>query len=72
MMNQSVKTVEKRIAHIKSTLLKFDPDCTSLYDVCRKYGVRQILELKRDWFDKKSVAAQITNMQWQGNHDMYS
>ena len=70
MMNQSVKTVEKRIAHIKSTLLKFDPDCTSLYDVCRKYGVRQILELKRDWFDKKSVAAQIMNMQWQGNHDM--
>ena len=71
-MNQSIKTVEKRIAAIKSTLFKIDPGCTNLYELCRRYGVRQVLELKRDWFDKKSVAAQITNMQWQGNHDMYS
>ena len=70
-MNQSIKTVEKRIAAIKSTLFKLDPDCTNLYELCRRYGVRQVLELKRDWFDKKTVAAQITNMQWQGNHDMY-
>jgi hypothetical protein len=70
-MNQSIKTVEKRIAAIKSTLFKIDPGCTNLYELCRRYGVRQVLELKRDWFDKESVAAQITNMQWQGNHDMY-
>ena len=71
-MNQSIKTVEKRIAAIKSTLFKIDPNCTSLYELCRRYGVRQVLELKRDWFDKKSVAAQITNMQWQGNQNMIS
>ena len=71
-MNQSIKTVEKRIATIKSTLFKIDPSCTSLYELCRRYGVRQVLELKRDWFDKKSVAAQITNMQWQGNQNMIS
>lgn len=71
-MNQSIKTVEKRIAAIKSTLFKIDPNCTSLYELCRRYGGRQVLELKRDWFDKKSVAAQITNMQWQGNQNMIS
>ena len=70
-MNQSIKTVEKRIAAIKSTLFKIDPGCTNLYELCRNHGFRQVLELKRDWFDKESVAAQITNMQWQGNHDMY-
>jgi len=70
-MNQSIKTVEKRIAAIKSTLFKIAPGCTNLYELCRRYGFRQVLELKRDWFDKESVAAQITNMQWQGNHDMY-
>ena len=71
-MNQSIKTVEKRIAAIKSTLFKIDPGCTNLYELCRKHGLRQMLEMKRDWFDKRTVAAQITNMQWQGNHDMVS
>ena len=71
-MNQSIKTVEKRIAAIKSTLFKIDPNCINLYELCRRYGGRQVLELKRDWFDKKSVAAQITNMQWQGNQNMIS
>ena len=71
-MSQSVKTVEKRIAAIKSTLHNFDPHCSNLYELCRKHGLRQMLEMKRDWFDKKSVAAQITNMQWQCNHDMRS
>ena len=71
-MNQSIKTVEKRIAALKSTLHNFDPHCTNLYELCRKHGLRQMLEMKRDWFDKRTVAAQITNMQWQGNHDMVS
>lgn len=71
-MSQSIKTVERRVAVIKSSLFNFDPDCATLYELCRKHGIRQMLELKRDWFDKKSVAAQITNMQWQGNHDMVS
>ena len=71
-MSQSVKTVEKRIAAIKSTLHNFDPHCSNLYELCRKHGLRQMLEMKRDWFDKRTVAAQITNMQWQGSHDMLS
>jgi hypothetical protein len=71
-MSQSVKTVEKRIAAIKSTLHNFDPQCSNLYELCRKHGLRQMLEMKRDWFDKRTVAAQITNMQWQGSHDMLS
>ena len=71
-MSQSVKTVEKRIAAIKSTLHDFDPHCSNLYELCRKHGLRQMLEMKRDWFDKRAVAAQITNMQWQGSHDMLS
>ncbi len=64
-MNQSVKTVEKRIASIKTVLLNFDPECDTLYSVCRKHGIRHILEIKRDWFDKTSSAVQISNMQWQ-------
>ncbi len=71
-MNQSIKTVEKRIAAIKTTLHNVDPHCSNLYELCRKHGLRQMLEMKRDWFDKRTVAAQITNMQWQGNHEMLS
>ena len=71
-MSQSVKTVEKRIAAIKTTLHNVDPHCSNLYELCRKHGLRQMLEMKRDWFDKRTVAAQITNMQWQGSHDMLS
>ena len=64
-MNQSVKTVEKRIANLKATLLKFDPDCENLHIFCRTHGLRQVFEMKRDWFDQRPVAWQITNMQWQ-------
>ena len=71
-MSQSIKTVEKRIAALKSTLHSLDPSCTNLYELCRNHGIREMLEMKRDWFDKRTVAAQITNMQWQGNHDMLS
>ena len=71
-MSQSIKTVEKRIAAIKSTLHNFDPHCTNLYELCRRHGIRQMLEMKRDWFDKRTVTGQITNMQWQGNHEMLS
>ena len=63
-MSQSIKTVEKRIAAIKSTLHNFDPHCTNLYELCRRHGIRQMLEMKRDWFDKRTVTGQITNMQW--------
>ena len=71
-MSQSIKTVEKRIAALKSTLHSLDPSCTNLYELCRNHGIREMLEMKRDWFDKRTVAAQITNMQWQGSHDMLS
>ena len=64
-MHQSIKTVEKRIATLKSTLLAFDPDCDNLHSYCRKHGLRQIFEMKRDWFDRRPVTFQITNMQWQ-------
>lgn len=64
-MNQSIKTVEKRISTLKTTLLKFDPDCETLHSFCRTHGLRQMFEMKRDWFDKRPVAFQITNMQWQ-------
>lgn len=71
-MNQSVKTVEGRIANIKSTLLALDPQCENLYSLCRKHGLREMLEVKRDWFDKQAVAATITNMQWLNNQEMRS
>ena len=64
-MNQSIKTVEKRISTLRNTLLPFDPDCDNLHHLCRKHGLRQMFELKRDWFDKRPVSFQITNMQWQ-------
>lgn len=64
-MNQSVKTVERRIGGIKTSLLSISPECDTLYAVCRKHGIRNLLEIKRDWFDKKSVALEISNMQWQ-------
>ena len=64
-MNQSIKTVEKRISNLKTTLLKFDPSCDSLHSLCRKHGLGHVFEMKRDWFDKNPVAWQITNMQWQ-------
>ncbi|MDG2048184.1 MAG: hypothetical protein P8J79_13315 [Halioglobus sp.] len=64
-MNQSIKTVEKRISNLKVTLLKFDPSCDSLHSLCRKHGLTQMFEMKRDWFDRNPVAWKIANMQWQ-------
>ena len=63
----TVKTVEKRIAHLKNTLLPLDRSCENLYMFCRKYGIRSALEAKRDWFDQQAVIWPITHGQWAGN-----
>ena len=63
----AVKTVEKRIAHLKNTLLPLDRSCENLYMLCRKYGIRSALEEKRDWFDQQAVIWPITHGQWASN-----
>ena len=60
----TVKTVEKRIAHLKNVLMPLDRSCDNLYMLCRKYGIRAALEEKRDWFDRQAVIWPITNVQW--------
>jgi hypothetical protein len=61
----TLKTVERRIAHLKEALLPLDKSCENLYVLCRKYGIRSMLEEKRDWFDRLAVIWPITNGQWQ-------
>lgn len=61
----TLKTVEKRVAHLKDVLLPLDRSCENLYVLCRKYGIRSALEEKRDWFDRLAVIWPITNGQWQ-------
>ena len=61
----TLKTVEKRVAHLKNVLLPLDTSCENLYVLCREYGIRSMLEEKRDWFDRLAVIWPITDGQWQ-------
>ncbi len=60
----TLKTVEKRIAHLKHVLLPLDTSCDNLYIFCRKYGIRAALEEKRDWFDRQAVIRPVIHGQW--------
>ena len=64
LMALSVKTIENRIARLKRILVPLDVSCGNLYVLCRKYKIRDMLEEKRDWFDRVSIIRPIQNWQW--------
>ena len=58
----TAKAIDKRIAKLRDQVLMMPND--SMQEVCREWGVRAALEIKRDWFDTTPVVSRIYNLQW--------
>ena len=61
-LHVTAKAIDKRIAKLRNQMLTMPND--SMQEVCRKWGVRAALEIKRDWFDTTPIASRIYNLQW--------